>query len=139
MTKNTSELLDGFHDGRTLTDAECIELLGSLTKIEESLVGTGLMFHPTRVYVIDQLNRVRDICDARGLNRDPGKTTCPHCFRAMTIDHCVMHNIQAYHSSKLISTSCCQQPVRISGSMRFSVTATTTDQDEDDWGAPFAK
>lgn len=136
---SVNKLLELSLSNKVLTDQQVNELMMGLHQIVESTSSAGAYFTASLRFAQSELDRICAIAEARGLNSNPNAPTCPHCLAKLNVPDCVTGNIQAYGKSPLIATSCCSKPVRISGSMSFSITATQTDRTEDDWGDPFKK
>ena len=65
MSKNTSELLLKFDDGKVLTTMELTQLSEGLSHIASSLRGHGDLFKPTTYFVTSKLNIVDQVLSAR--------------------------------------------------------------------------
>ncbi len=65
---NTSELIKKFNKGSLhLKDAEIMDLYRELELIEDTLIGQGEMFYPTRMFTSNIKNTVKVACKERGL------------------------------------------------------------------------
>jgi len=64
---NTTQLINKFKQGETLTDGELVSLYNDCYLIEKSLEDKGDMFYSSLLIATQIKNRVEDIANARGI------------------------------------------------------------------------
>lgn len=64
---------------------------------------------------------------------------CPHCGKELVLANAFQYNVMAYGKPITSRTECCHKPVYVSLIKYMSVEATTTTDEVDGWGNPYAK
>jgi hypothetical protein len=64
---------------------------------------------------------------------------CPHCGNTLELANPFSYNVLAYGKTITSRTECCHKPVRVACVKTLNVVATTTTDEVDGWGNPYAK
>lgn len=63
--------------------------------------------------------------------------SCPYCKASVFIPEVAKTNVKQYHTTPLVATLCCKQPIRVVGTITYEATPVKTKSTTDDWGTPF--
>lgn len=63
--------------------------------------------------------------------------SCPYCKASVFIPEVAKTNVEQYHTTPLVATLCCKQPIRVVGTITYEATPVKTKSTTDDWGTSF--
>ncbi len=65
-------------------------------------------------------------------------TICIYCGKELMLRQNAEYNVERYGGRPLSATLCCNNPVRLFRTISIGCIPATTNENEDDWGNPFA-